>query len=181
MTRLYALLIAGGSAHLAKLRKETRGLGLEIALSPAAAWEQLRRPPGDPLILTQTLPTKGTSFIGRDAELVEVANQLAKADYSLLALTGPGGVGKSRLAVRVARDLSERYPGDVYFVPLEALGDASLVPTSIVGALSLGLQGAEDPLVQVTRSIGDQTMLLVLHNYEHLLEGTVVGPRRFNR
>lgn len=177
VTRLHALLVAGNSPHLARLRKDAQGYGIELSLAPAAAREQLRRPLGGSPAPTQTLPTRGTSFIGRDAELVEVANRLTSADCSLLTLTGPGGVGKSRLAVRVAQDLSERYPGGVYFVALEALGDASLVPTSIAGVLGLSLRGGEDPLVQVTRHIGNRAVLLVLDNYEHLLDGATLAAQ----
>lgn len=178
-TRLHTLLAAGNSSQLGRLRKDARGFGSELSLSTAEAQDQLRRLPSSKLSPTvgQTLPTRGTSFIGRDVELVEVANHLARPDCSLLTLTGPGGVGKSRLAVRIAHDLNERYSGGVYFVPLEALTDASLIPSSIGNALGLISQGRDDPLVQVAHCLGNRSSLLVLDNYEHLLEGAVVAAR----
>lgn len=175
-TRVHALLAAGDSPDLGRFRKDAKDFGIELSLSPAEAQEQLWHPPGSPSLGTprQRLPIRGTSFVGRDVELVEVANQLARPDCSLLTLTGPGGVGKSRLVVRVAHDLSERYIDNVHFVSLEALNSSSLISSSIAGTLSLGLQGGEDPLVQVTRYVGERVMLLVLDNYEHLLEGATV-------
>lgn len=177
LTRVHTLLAAGDSSHLGSVRKDAQNFGVDLALSAADAREHLRRAPASLRSITsgQRLPNRATSFIGRDVELAEIASQLEKPDCSLLTLTGAGGVGKSALAIRIAYDLSGRYRDGVHFIPLEALGTPSLISSSIANVLGLALQGSEDPLVQVTRHIGDKAALLVLDNYEHLLEGATLA------
>ena len=177
LTRIHTLLAAGDSPYLGKLRRDAQSFGIELFLSAVAARTQLRPPLAYPSSPRQTLPLRGTSFIGRDLELIEIANQLARPDCSLLTLTGPGGVGKTRLATRMARDLVGRYEDGVYFVPLEALTDTDQIAPSIAEGLSLTLQGSEDPLVQVTRHLGTKAALLLLDNYEHLLEAASIVIR----
>lgn len=174
LAKVHILLAAGNSPHLGRLRHDARNFGIDLLMSPAEARLQLQRLSITSTSLLKTnLPSRGTAFIGRDVEIAEISNQLEKLDCSLLTLTGPGGVGKSRLALCVAHSLSGR-PLDAYFVPLEALNEVNLIPSSIAGALSLSLQSTEDPLVQVARHIGNQSTLLVLDNYEHLLDGTAM-------
>jgi predicted ATPase/DNA-binding SARP family transcriptional activator len=120
------------------------------------------------------LPTVATSFVGRDLELAEVAEMLANPDCRLLTLTGPGGVGKTRLALKTAEQLKGNYQG-VYFVPLDSLNASALIPSTIASALHLNLQGHDDPLERVTGFIKDKGLLLVLDNYEHLLDGAAVA------
>lgn len=175
LTRIHALLVAGNSPYLRTLRQDALSFGLELPASAEAVREGFRRAATP--IPRQALPRRSTSFVGRDVERVEIANGFARTDCSLLTLTGPGGVGKSRLAERIAHDLYERLPDGVFFVALEALGDARLVAPTVAGTLGLTLQGSDDPLVQVARYIGDKTMLLVLDNYEHLLAEATLPAR----
>jgi len=105
------------------------------------------------------LPVPATPFLGRERELGEVLDLLA--DARLLTLTGPGGTGKTRLALQAAAEASDRYPDGVFWVPLTPLHDSNLVLETAAQAL-----GAADGLAE---HIGDGTLLLLLDNFEHVV------------
>ncbi len=117
------------------------------------------------------LLTAATSFIGRGAELAEVRRLFTQTACRLLILTGPGGIGKTRLAQEAARQLAPDCPDGVYHVPLAGLTDHTLIPSGVADLLGLTLKGQATPLNQVIREIGQRKLLMVLDNYEHLLEG----------
>ncbi|UCH25958.1 MAG: tetratricopeptide repeat protein [Trueperaceae bacterium] len=121
------------------------------------------------------LPETVTSFVGRKSELAELVQLLTQPDCRLLTLTGLGGVGKSRIALRAAEELVQGYEDGVYFIPLEALSSAQAIPGLIAGVLGLDLEEQDESIGQLTRSIGEMRLLLVLDNYEHLLEGALVA------
>jgi predicted ATPase/DNA-binding SARP family transcriptional activator len=121
------------------------------------------------------LPIVTTSFVGRDLELDEITSLLAREDCRLLTLTGMGGSGKTRMAIQVARQLGHHYQDGVAFVPLAALSSPKLIPSAIADALSVSLQGWADPLQGVIHDLGEKRLLLVMDNYEHLLEGAKVA------
>ena len=106
------------------------------------------------------LPVPATAFLGRERELGEVLALLQSS--RVLTLTGPGGSGKTRLAIQTAAEAAEDFPAGVWWVPLSTLRDPSLVCDSI--AQVLGAKGGS------AEQIGDQELLLVLDNLEHLLE-----------
>jgi class 3 adenylate cyclase len=108
------------------------------------------------------LPTPATPFLGRERELVEVASLLAREDVRLLTLTGPGGTGKTRLALQAAAEASERYRDGVYWVPLARLRDPALVLGEAAQAL-----GSQDGLAS---HIADKAMLLLFDNFEQVVE-----------
>lgn len=112
------------------------------------------------------LPTQTTQFVGRGREIEDVQRMLR--DHRLVTLTGPGGSGKTRLALRVAGGLQAEFPDGVYYIPLEALSDPDLVLDAVaeqVGARDAG------PLVEaLAAGLADRAVLLVIDNFEHLLE-----------
>ncbi len=114
------------------------------------------------------LPASLSSFIGREREIGEVKRALAST--RLLTLTGTGGCGKSRLALRIAGDLMDAYPDGVWVVELAPLADPSLLPQTV--AVTLGLRAGTDQSVleTLTGDLAPKDLLLLLDNCEHLIE-----------
>ena len=113
------------------------------------------------------LPTQLTSFVGRDHEL---AATLLLLDASrLLTLTGPGGIGKTRLALQVAAAAADRYPDGTWFVPLEPLTEAGLVAGTLARAVGLTDSGVRPTLELLVEHLASRTCLLVLDNFEHVI------------
>jgi predicted ATPase/class 3 adenylate cyclase len=108
------------------------------------------------------LPFPATPFLGRETELAEVAAMLARDDVRLLTLTGPGGTGKTRLALQTVAAASDAYPDGVFWVPLAPLRDPALVLEEASAAV-----GATDGLAD---HVADKRLLLLLDNFEHLVE-----------
>jgi predicted ATPase len=169
LKRLYTLLCAGGNLRAPDVRKEAHDYGLTLELTKQAAREMF-----EPSSKTTTLPVRGTSFVGRDEELTELATLLSKPNVSLLTLLGPAGVGKTRLALQLSHEQQKlgAFKDGVHFISLDALNDASLLPSSLLGQLGLTQQGKTEPLTQIIDFLADKTMLLVLDNFEHLIEGS---------
>ncbi|MEV5430061.1 LuxR C-terminal-related transcriptional regulator [Streptomyces sp. NPDC052701] len=114
------------------------------------------------------LPVETTSFVDRRGELTEGRELLARA--RLVTLTGPGGVGKTRLAARIAARVARAFPDGVRFVHLSGLRDPALVPLAAACALGLHDHSAQPPLAALVEHVRDRRTLLVVDNCEHLLD-----------
>ncbi len=114
------------------------------------------------------LPTRLTTFVGRDEELAEVL-ELAAAGR-LLTLTGPGGTGKTRLSLEVGARSAERYPDGVYFVPLEPITEPGLVAATIAQRLDLPDRGGRTPVDRLREHLRDRRLLIILDNFEQVIE-----------
>ncbi|MFD0467105.1 NB-ARC domain-containing protein [Nonomuraea thailandensis] len=121
------------------------------------------------------MPAEATSFIGRRRELAAVRRTLAEA--RLVTLVGPGGVGKTRLALRAAGELGRGFPGGAWLVELADVRDPALVGDAVMAALDLRPQTAEPPAV-LAAYLRDRRLLLVVDNCEHLLAGPPGWSRR---
>jgi predicted ATPase/transcriptional regulator with XRE-family HTH domain/Tfp pilus assembly protein PilF len=113
------------------------------------------------------LPAPLTSFVGRTDEVATVRRLLA--DYRLVTLTGPGGIGKTRLAVETARTVLDQFPDGVRLVELAALTEAGLVAQAVAEVLDVREQAGRPMTASLAEYVRDRTMLLVLDNCEHLL------------
>ncbi|MCQ3930703.1 MAG: hypothetical protein DPW16_09595 [Chloroflexi bacterium] len=129
------------------------------------------------------LPAQSTSFIGRDYEIEEFASLPTTTDCRLLTLIGPGGMGKTRLSIEIARAVMPAFANGVYFVSLAPLDSPHLIPSAIAEALQFtfygGVEGEKppDPVTQLVNYLEQKTSLLVLDNFEHLLDGVEVVAR----
>lgn len=121
-----------------------------------------------PSHLPGNLPAEVTSFVGRRRELGEIRKQLAAA--RLVSLVGPGGVGKTRLALRAAGDLGRGFADGAWLVELAEVRDAALVSNALLAALDLRDQAATEPFPILVAYLQDKRLLLVVDNCEHLLE-----------
>jgi predicted ATPase/class 3 adenylate cyclase len=113
------------------------------------------------------LPLELSSFVGRDAELAELHDLILRA--RLVTIAGPGGIGKTRLALHAASDLLDDFHDGVWFVRLAPTSDANLIPQAIAAALGISEAAAEPIESTLIREIAHKRMLLVLDNAEHLL------------
>ncbi|MGA8762856.1 MAG: protein kinase, partial [Candidatus Sulfotelmatobacter sp.] len=118
------------------------------------------------------LPMQRTAFVGREKEVAAAKELLLRQDVRLVTVTGPGGIGKTRLAVEVASGLVECLAGGTRFVPLSSLRDPGLIASVIVQTLGLREAGGQSPLEILKENFQNSLrppMLLLLDNFEHLV------------
>jgi predicted ATPase/class 3 adenylate cyclase len=129
-------------------------------------------PPLRSLSTTLTnIPAQTTSFVGREEEVANLQALLDQEEIRLVTLVGPGGTGKTRLAIEVAANQIGRFRDGVFFVALAPLSDSSQIVQAIIEAASITMASGGDLQTQLLRYLRRKKMLLVLDNFEHLLEG----------
>jgi len=158
------------------LARDLAAVRERLADSPARSWEP--RP--------DNLPLQRTAFIGREHEEAALRQLLIREDARLVTLTGPGGIGKTRLALQVAQGLAHQFPGGVCFVPLSSVSDHNLIASTIAQAFGVretGNQSLQESLKEYVSGFGQPTLLL-LDNFEHLVSAApviaqllTIGPR----
>ncbi|MGI8479156.1 MAG: ATP-binding protein [Gaiellaceae bacterium] len=117
------------------------------------------------------LPVPATPFLGRERELEEVVALLTREDVRLLTLTGPGGTGKTRLALQAAAEASDHYPDGITWAPLAPLRDPALLLPAVVQGLELSEEPGKPLTETLATALAGKRTLLVLDNVEHLLPG----------
>lgn len=147
----------------AKLGANSRTQAVSIANEMSLLQNEPVQRPAD----TSSLPRRLTSFVGRDREAQDIQALLEQS--RLVTLTGPGGTGKTRLAVEVARAASSRYADGAHMVELAGVSEPWLVPNAIARALKISIQAGEQPLESVGRFLSRKQILLVMDNFEHIL------------
>lgn len=194
--RLYMifLTLSGQRAAALKQYQGCRQLlltafGIEPDQTTTALYERIRA--GDPLTeyvaqptstsitsisslirsIPNNLPSHLTPFVGRRTERAEIRQLLEQSDARLITIIGLGGIGKSRLALKVAEEVMALFPDGVYFIRLADLTSVNQIVPSII--TTLGLESYSDDRVSATLGdyVADQRMLWILDNFEHLLDG----------
>ncbi len=151
----------------------TRDLARDLAAVRDRVADALARESGP---RPNNLPVQRTALIGREQEAAGLRQLLSRVDVQLVTLTGPGGIGKTRLALHVASEIAEQFPGGVCFVALSAIGDRGLIASTIAQAVGVRETGNTSPQENLIEYVGglSQPMLLLLDNFEHLVSAAPV-------
>ena len=121
------------------------------------------------MVTENRLPTYPTPFVGRTGEIGELAQLLGDPNCRLLTIVGPGGMGKTRLALEVARAVQAHYADGIAFVSLQSVADSDGIPSVIADALRVQLDQQQPADQQIFRYLAVRDMLLILDNFEHLV------------
>jgi predicted ATPase/DNA-binding winged helix-turn-helix (wHTH) protein len=150
----------------------------DLARELAAIRDRFAEPVSQREARPPNLPISPTGFVGREREVAAARELLLRPDVRLVTVTGPGGIGKSRLAVEVAGSLLERFPGGTHFVPLYPLRDPGLIASAIVQTLGITREaGGQSPLTILKENLQyslRSPMLLLLDNFEHLVQAAPI-------
>ncbi len=180
---MVALSLSGQrSAALAQYELCRRTLWEELGVEPGAETRTLDKQirAGDlraSEMPPHNLPAQLTRFVGREAELDQIAEQLNAPDYRLLTLVGSGGVGKTRLALAAARQAVTHFADGTWFVPLIDVhkepreGLHNRLATAIASAMGITFSGQDDPKTDVLKNLRARESLVILDNFEHLISG----------
>jgi len=150
-----------------KVARQEKGTTNLENISPLPTLDLASAPKQTP----SNLPSSPTPLIGREHEIRVISMQLLDPACRLLTLTGPGGVGKTRLAIAAGRQLEARFADGVAFVSLAGIGMKESIIPAIADALGLAFSGPAEPLVQLTTFLHTKEILLAIDNMEHLING----------
>ncbi len=117
------------------------------------------------------LPVSPTPLVGREHEITVITKQLLEPACRMLTLTGPGGIGKTRLSIEVGHQLESHFADGVFFISLAGVGITETIPSAIADTLGLKLSGPAELLVQLANFLRQKQILLILDNMEHLQTG----------
>ena len=122
-------------------------------------------------MVVHNLPHAAAPFVNRVSEIAEIIDRLNNAACRLLTLVGPGGIGKTRLAIRAAENCADQFDDGIYFVSLQPLNSPVFIISAIAEALGFQFGLGGDLKQQLFQYLQEKTLLLLLDNFEHLLDG----------
>jgi predicted ATPase/DNA-binding XRE family transcriptional regulator len=151
-----------------KIARQEKAISQLDTLTPATEADDAKVPLS---LLQRNFPVPLTPMIGREHELRSILQQISTPTCRLLTLSGPGGVGKTRLALEAAQHLENQLAGGVFFVSLLGVLSPEHIISSIATAMKFSFAGPADPKTQLFHYLREKEILLVLDNMEHLLDG----------
>ncbi len=158
----------------------TKELGAEPAPATVALYGKIRAGTLEHPKPLHNLPAFPTTFVGREKELAELAELLANPACRLVTLVGPGGIGKTRLALQAASNQIGVFSHGVYFAPLADVHSTDLLILAIANALRLQFSGSQAPKEQLQSHLRQRELLLVLDNMEYLLKASPILTELLN-
>ena len=173
---LYQSYAGQSEEALTTYQQCVKTLQSELEVEPAEETKQLHdlilrgKLPRPPQAIPHNLPQRLTHFFGREEELTQIAKQLQNSSCRLLTLVGPGGIGKTRLALEAAAQQMEEFPQGVFFVSLASISSPDLLASALADALRFSFHGREDPKQQLFNYLREKKLLCLLDNFEHLVE-----------
>jgi predicted ATPase/class 3 adenylate cyclase len=163
-----------GLAFVDRGQVSLKGLSAPVRVVQVATEGELpdTLPPLQPVLITHptNLPDEPTKFIGREGEIAQIAALVRDPHSRLVTLTGPGGSGKTRLALQVGQSLLYTFRDGVFFCDLASTTDPTQVPGVIADVLDAKDDGRDDLVQSLIAALGERQLLLVLDNFEHVLE-----------
>lgn len=156
------------------------GMGVEPDEQTTALYEAIKQQAGLedkstlPLLARSpvfSVPSPVTPLLGRETELEQLGRLLSDPDCRMISIVGPGGVGKTRLAIAAAAEQKVEFDDGVVFVSLSSLDSPRLLAPTILSALGVPRQAQRDPMEQLVTYLREREILLLLDSFEHLLEG----------
>ncbi len=122
-------------------------------------------------VVNHNLPAQLTAFIGRKTERASLNTLLSDKNNRLITIVAPGGMGKTRLSLEAAEQMVEAFPQGIYFVALDRITSADMIVQAVAEVLPISLSSNEDPKFRVIEYLRDKKILLVMDNFEHVLDG----------
>ncbi|MGQ0604422.1 MAG: tetratricopeptide repeat protein [Anaerolineales bacterium] len=167
--------IAERLADVLGIAADDRKAFIRFARGDPRAALPAQRARGDTPLPWQTqagnLPLPPTPLVGREAELAELHHHILDPGIRLLTLIGPGGIGKTHLALQTALEAGSTFSGGTYFVPLAPLRSQEFIVSATASTLKLAFYGALEPKDQLLNYLKNEQILLVMDNFEHLMAG----------
>lgn len=176
LERIYKLLISGDSQLADDVKKEAESFGYMLSQSSEEAQASFASLDHR---IAHNLPEQLSSFVGRKKECEDLTSYLAQKEKRLITVVGLGGIGKTRLVSELGyiQLTLEQFSDGVFFVGLDAIKDPLSIPFDIANALGLTLRGELEPLTQLSRQLKEKSLLLILDNYEHLLDAASITTK----
>lgn len=122
-------------------------------------------------VVNHNLPTQLTTFLGREMELASLNTLLSDGQNRLITIVAPGGMGKTRLSLEAAEQMVPSFPQGIYFVALDRITSADMIVQAVAEVLPISLASNEDPKLRIVDYLRDKKILLVMDNFEHVLDG----------